>query len=112
MDEFSVTSEPKKNATVVMITGRVDSFTAEILDTKLSKIVQEQNKLVLDLQNVSYLSSAGVRAFLRVAQSAHKAGGDARLARVPKLVGEALYMVGVLEKLKAYPSVDEALASF
>ena len=112
MDEFSVTSEPKKNATVVMITGRVDSFTAEILDTKFSKIAQEQNKLVLDLQNVSYLSSAGVRAILRVAQSAHKVGGDVKLARVPKLVGEALYMVGVLEKLEAYPTVEEAMASF
>ena len=112
MNEFSVTSEQKRNATVVMITGRVDSFTAEILDTKFAKVVQEQNKLVLDLQNMSYLSSAGVRAILRVTQNAQKSGGDVKLARVPQLVAEALYMVGVLEKIKAYPSVEEALASF
>lgn len=112
MDDFSVTSELKRNAMVIMVAGRVDSVTAALLDAKLSQVVQDHNKLVLDLQNVSYLSSAGVRSILRVSQNAQKSGGDIRLARVPKLVAEALYMVGIMEKLKAFPSVEEALSGF
>lgn len=112
MDDLLITTELKKNATIVLISGRVDSATASMMDTKLAKVVQEHNQLVLDLHNVSYLSSAGVRAILRVSQTAQKSDGRVKLARVPKLVGEALYMVGVLEKLEAYPSVEEALASF
>ena len=112
MDDFSVKSERKGNATVVTISGRVDSVTAAAMDAELANIVRDNNKMVLDLKDVSYLSSAGVRAIVRVLHGAKKSGGGVKLASVPEHVIQVLQTVGMMEVLQAYPSVDEAVASF
>jgi anti-anti-sigma factor len=112
MDQFSVKSERKGNATVVAVSGRVDSVTAASLDAELDKILRESKRIVLDLNDVTYLSSAGVRAILRVSQSVQRSQGGVRLARTPSLVAQVLENVGVTQVLKSYSSVDEAVAGF
>lgn len=112
MDDFSVTRELNGNVAVVAISGRVDSFTATALDAELTKIVQENKKIVLNLKDVVYMSSAGVRAIVRALQSTQKSAGGVRLASLPEPVAQVLQTVGMLEILQSYPSVDEAVASF
>jgi anti-sigma B factor antagonist len=112
MDDFSVKSERNGNVTVVAVSGRVDSITAGALDEALEKILRENNKMVLDLKEMAYLSSAGVRAIVRVLHGAQKSGGGVKLASVPEHVVQVLQTVGMMEVLQAYPSVDEAVATF
>ncbi len=112
MDDFSVQSERRDKVTVVAVSGRVDSVTAATLDEELAKVVRDNKKVVLDLKNVSYLSSAGVRAILRASQTAQKSGGGVKLSQVPSLVLEVLDNVGVTQVLKPFSTVDEAVAGF
>lgn len=112
MDDFSINSEHNGQVMVVSIAGRIDSFTAATLDEELGKIVHENEMLVLDLNGVVYLSSAGVRSVVRVSKSAQKSGGGVRLARLPEHVADVLHTVGVMHVLQAHPSVEEAVASF
>jgi len=112
MDDFSIKSERNGNVTIVTISGRVDSVTAASLDSELAKIVREDKKIILNLKNMAYLSSAGVRAIIKALQSAQKSGGGVKLASVPEQVMEVLQTVGMMQMLQAYPSVDEAVASF
>ena len=112
MGEFSVNSERKGDVTVAAIVGRIDSVTATGLDKELEKIVHESKKVVLDLKGVVYLSSAGVRAIVKMLRSEQKSGGNVKLANMPYGVKEVLETVGMMELLKAYPTVDEAIASF
>ncbi len=112
MDDFSISRILSGDVAVVTVAGRVDSFTAATLDAELAKIVQENKKLVLDLKDMAYLSSAGVRAIMRALQTAQRSGGGVKLARVPALVDEVLQTVGVMQILDAHPSVDDAVAAF
>lgn len=112
MSDLTVHIRGNGNATVVVVSGRVDSVTAATLDTELGKIVQDDKKIVLDLKNVSYLSSAGVRAIVRVLQTAQKSGGGVKLASIPSHVEEVLQTVGMMHVFQSYPSVDEAASSF
>ena len=112
MEDFSVNTERNGKVTVVSVAGRIDSVTAATLDEELGKIVNDNKMLVLDLQDVVYLSSAGVRSVVRVSKSAQNSGGGVKLARVPEHVAEVLHTVGVMHVLQAHPSVDEAVASF
>jgi len=112
MDDFSIKSERNGNVTIVTISGRVDSVTAASLDSELAKIVREDKKIILNLKDMAYLSSAGVRAIIKALQSAQKSGGGVKLASVPEQVMEVLQTVGMMQMLQAYPSVDEAVASF
>jgi anti-sigma B factor antagonist len=112
MDKFSVQSDVSSDVAVVTASGRVDSETAPNLDAELSKVVVERNRIVLDLKGVEYLSSSGLRAIVRALQTAQAAGGGVKLASVSEPVETILRTVGMMEMLKMYPSVDEAVASF
>lgn len=109
MDELTVKSEIRKGAAVVTVSGRVDSVTAGALDEQLARIAKENSKLVLDMQGVTYLSSAGVRAIVRTLQSAQKAGGEVFLANVSDSVERVLETVGMLHLLRTFRAVDDAL---
>lgn len=112
MDDLSVKSEIKRNVAVVAVAGRVDSVTATIMEEQLAKIARENNKMILDLNGMTYLSSAGVRAIVKILQSTQKAGGGVKLANVSIAVSRVLETVGMLHLLQVFPSVDEAIATF
>ena len=90
----------------------MDSVTAGWLDEELGKILHADNRIVLDMKDVSYLSSAGVRAIVRTAQAAEKSGGSLKMARIPNQVMQVLENVGLTQIIRSFPSVDEAIASF
>ena len=113
MDNLSIqTTIANGGVAVVIIVGRLDSETSPMLDTELTKVVGGNVKLVLDLKDVEYMSSAGIRAIVKAAQTAQKSGGGVRLACAPESVKTILYTVGLLEKVQTYPTVNEAVASF
>jgi anti-sigma B factor antagonist len=112
MDKFSVHSDMNGDVAVVTASGRVDSETAPNLDAELVKAVGKKNKIVLDLKGVVYLSSAGLRAIVKVLQAAEAAGGGVKLASASEPVETVLRTVGMMDMLKMYPSVSEAAASF
>jgi len=112
MEEFSVKSEHKGDVIIAAVAGRIDSVTAANLDQELEKLVHGHEKVVLDLTDVAYLSSAGVRAIVKMLRNEQKTGGAVKLAAIPKTVAETLETVGMMELLKAYSTVEEAIASF
>jgi anti-anti-sigma factor len=111
MDGITVKNEIRKGAAVVTISGRVDSVTAEALEEQLAKIARENSRMVLDMHEVTYLSSAGVRAIVTTLQSVHKAGGGVLLANVSEAVERVLDTVGMLHLLRSFRTVDDALRS-
>jgi anti-sigma B factor antagonist len=112
MDKFSIQSDMNGEVAVVTASGRFDSETSPSLDAELSKIAAEKSKIVLDLGGVEYLSSAGLRAIVKALQATQRAGGGVKLACASEPVEVILRTVGMMEMLKIYPSVDEAVTSF
>ncbi|MBI5964213.1 MAG: STAS domain-containing protein [Chloroflexi bacterium] len=112
MDKYSVHSDMRGDVAVVTASGRFDSETAPSLDAELSKIAAEKNKIVLDLKGVNYLSSSGLRAIVKALQAVQKSGGGVRLACASEPVETILRTVGMMEMLKMYPSINDAVASF
>ena len=112
MTELTIHTDSTKDFPIIQVSGRIDSDSAPQLDEALAKIVQDHNKLVLNLQDVEYISSAGLRAIVRAYQAAKKQGGDVHLACVPAPVEGVLLTVGMNQMLKSYPNNQEAMASF
>ena len=75
MAEGNITSEvtKEKDWTVFAIAGRLDRMSASQSEEKADAVMASCTKFAVDLKGLSYLSSAGIRTLLRLAQKA-KAG--------------------------------------
>lgn len=66
--------------TVWNVVGRIDITTAETAYEKGNEILERADKLVLDMSNVEYLSSAGIRIIVRLFKAAKKQGKEFTVA--------------------------------
>ncbi len=113
MDMLSIETDNSQSVSVMKIKGRVDSETAPELDNALTKLLQaNKNKIVLNLQGVEFLSSAGLRAMVKALKDAQKSGGDVRLASVSQPIEVILRTVGMMQMFKMFSTSEEAATGF
>jgi anti-anti-sigma factor len=95
MDELKVTLERLESSVVLRAVGPVDSTTAASLQEPLLQAVESSSGAVqLDLAQVSYLSSAGMRVLLLAAKALQKRGERLRLLNVPQQIHSLLNLAG------------------
>lgn len=98
---------------VVAVSGRVDSSTAPDLESALKKLVEaEKTQIVLDLLDVEYMSSAGLRAMVSTLKAVKRVNGDLRVANPSARVDEVLRLAGLSSIFSIYRTRDEAIQSF
>jgi anti-sigma B factor antagonist len=113
MDNLLIVTDNTQNVAIMNVKGRVDSNTAPELGNALANLLNsDKNKIVLNLEAVEYLSSAGLRALVKALKDAQKSGGDLRLAAVSQPIEVILRTVGMMQMFKMYPSEQEAIAGF
>jgi anti-anti-sigma factor len=65
--------------------------------------------LVVDLEELRYISSMGLRSFISVAKTLQAKGGALRICRLRGLVKQVFEITGLLELFQVYESVEAAL---
>ena len=74
-DKLSFTERQTEHATVVAAAGRIDSSTSSLFEDELARVLDRASSaLVIDLTEVEYMSSAGLRVLLMTAKKAKAAG--------------------------------------
>lgn len=110
---MQIATQEQGNVAVVAVNGRVDSATAPDLESALKKLVEtEKTQIVLDLMDVEYMSSAGLRAMVSTLKSVKRVNGDLRVANPSPRVDEVLRLAGLTSIFSIYRSRDEAVQSF
>ena len=113
MADLLILTDSTQDVAIMNVKGRVDSNTAPELDSALANLLNsDRNKIILNLEAVEYLSSAGLRALVRALKDAQASGGDLRLASVSQPIEVILRTVGMLQMFKLYPSEQEAIVGF
>ena len=99
--------------TVVAIHGSVDSLNADQLTATFAEpIGRGRVALVADFSEVTYTSSAGLRALLATVKDCRRLGGDLRIAALQPQVARVLSISGFTSILKVFPDRASAVASF
>ena len=95
-----MTIEIKRNAeeTVIKIVGRLDTTTAPALDKTINEDIADTKYLVLDFEEVEYVSSAGLRVLLGAQKKMQKIG-SLKLVNVREEVMEVFEMTGFADIL-------------
>ena len=95
-----MTIEMKRNAeqTVIELAGRLDTTTAPALDQTINEDMGDTTHLVLDLKDLEYISSAGLRVLLSAQKKMQKIG-SMKVVNVREEVMEVFEMTGFADIL-------------
>ena len=76
LKELGVIKEIGPETVKFTITGRIYTYNADVLEKHLEQALQEkQYNIVLNMSQVEYISSSGIRVLLKTYMDAKKAGG-------------------------------------
>ena len=98
---------------VVTLSGSIAHEDIATVRNRLTDLVENKKvNIVLDLQDVSYLSSKLLAAFIDTQSSARKQNGDLKLARANDLIKDLFNMTLLINKMEICDSVEEACRAF
>jgi anti-anti-sigma factor len=97
-------------ATMLRVVGRVDSSVAKQLEAKVADVIARDGDIVVDLHEMNYVSSAGLRSFIMLAKHAHAKNHAISLCAMREEVTEIFEISGLLELFAVHDSVETALA--
>ena len=110
---MNISERTENDITVFVLQGRIDTQGAGDMDLALQAAVsQGKHKMVLDMTEVRYISSAGLRTLADVHSKNREAGGDLKLAALTLRVMRVFQIIGFDKFFDIYDTVDAALAGF
>ncbi len=108
-----ITTRQEAGILVCELSGRLDATSSEAAATELLALVAAGNaKLLLNLKTLDYVSSIGLRVFVRVAKATHAAGGALKLCSPTSSVAKVLEISGMDNLLDLHTEESAALAAF
>jgi anti-sigma B factor antagonist len=113
MDKLVISEELVDNVVVLKLHGIIDSGTAQFLEDKFNDLVASNNvRIVADLGDVNYISSAGWGIFVGEIKGIRQRRGDIKLAAMHPDVREVFELLEFNTLLQPYGTAEEALSVF
>jgi anti-sigma B factor antagonist len=110
---LDISVQSLKRVDLITLSGRVDSSTAPDLEETLEdRMNQGRHNLVLEMSDVNYLSSAGLRALVSALRTCKKKSGDVRIANPSERVSEVMSLAGLDSLFSMYDDVTVAVGSY
>jgi anti-anti-sigma factor len=114
MDEFKLEQVPCQlpNTVVLRPIGSIESSSVHVLEAKLSALASRSAmQLVIDMSSVTFLSSAGVGAFLGTVSQLRSQGGDLIFMNPAAIVSEVFDIINLSAFFRTIASLDELQSS-
>ncbi len=107
---MEITEKKQDSITILQVSGRLDSRTSTELEEKLNQAITDgENRLIIDFEDLSYISSAGLRVILKTAKMMKKNDGMLILCAMQDYVREVFEISGFDAFLPITTTSDDAL---
>jgi len=104
---------PGDNIGVIKVGGYIDTTTSSELERALGSLLKKgQYRIIVDLGDVDYISSAGWGIFISEIKGIKENSGDLKLVRMIPEVYEVFELLEFHYILKAYDTIEEAVDAF
>jgi anti-anti-sigma factor len=108
--EFEVEVERGDGQAVVRVSGEFDLAATHVVEEALLSVEDDQNRvIVLDLREVTFLDSTGLRTITSADHRARDAGHELRIVRGPEQIQKLLYVTGMDKILPLVDDPEESL---
>ncbi len=110
--DFEVTEY--KRSTVIYTSGRIDSYTAPEVEEALNQLIEKgQYNIIFDMRDVTFVSSAGWWALIRIQKEVKKMNrGELVLVKLDERIKESMDLVGIGPYFRVLDDLTEAVGSF
>jgi anti-sigma B factor antagonist len=111
MKEFEINLEELPDGiTLVHVAGSLDGHTFEYMEQALTNLFENgSTRLIMSLEEVEYISSAGAGVFIGTLSESHERGGDIVLLNPTEPVQEVFDMLGLSQLFKLAHTTEEAV---
>jgi anti-sigma B factor antagonist len=110
---MNVTERSANGVFILVLEGRIDSEGVDSLDLRLQAAAsQNKYKMILDMTDVRYINSVGLRVLADMLTRCKQNGGDLKLASLNSKVRRILEIIGFDRFFSVHDTVDEAVTAF
>lgn len=99
-----------RSITVLRLAGRLDATTVSQLERALTDVQFSGDRaIIIDLSDLTYISSSGLRVLLTGRSNARKRGSEVFLCRLRPSVREVFEMVGFTAVFTIFDTLEQAI---
>jgi anti-sigma B factor antagonist len=101
----------ERGCAIVAVTGEIDISTVAGLRERLYELAESGQQLIVDLDEVTFIDSAGLGALVGTSRRTAEKGGSLRAVCKNPQTRKLLWLTGVDRRIALEDSLDGALAS-
>lgn len=107
-----ITTRDEGDIKVVMLNGKLDTNTTPAAESEINALIEAgASKLLINFEQLSYISSSGLRLLLATAKRLKVEGGDLQVCSLNEMATEVFEISGFSTILKVFPNEQAALGS-
>ncbi len=109
---MDIICDKRESGTLLQVNGRMDAVSAPAFEKDFLQVMEGgETKVVVDLADLKYISSAGLRSILASAKKARKAGCTMHFCGLNGMVEEVFQVSGLGTMFSVSTTVEEAFES-
>ncbi|MFA6770005.1 MAG: STAS domain-containing protein [Bacteroidales bacterium] len=111
MIQISITR--KETPLILKLSGRLDALTADNFATSIKEyLIENDNCPIFDVENLEYISSAGLRIFLLLINEFEEVNKKIGIISPNEMVSEVFEISGIKDFINVFDSVNDAVSFF
>lgn len=109
MSGFEVSRNDYDQISVLYLSGFLDAHTAPKFEDGLQNLIKEDRvKIIVNLKNLDYISSAGLGVFMGFIEEIREKGGDIKLSNLSQKVYKVFDLLGFPALYEIYDDETQA----
>ena len=109
-EAWSVDSEDRSGIRLVQVSGSWDNTTHAAIKDRLDAVAAQPGlRIVLDLENLTYVNSTGLLLLARCQRERDAGGAFFGIAALNRRITRAMEMLGLDKKLRLFSTVEDAV---
>lgn len=107
---MEITAEEKNNILILSVSGMLDASNYLVLEEVIQSHISDGSRfIVFNLHNLEYMSSAGVRVFIKVYRTICAKGGAITFSSLQPFVLEIFEIAGLTSNFSIFPDDEQAV---
>ena len=109
---MELTTRDEGDIKVIMLNGKLDTNTTPAAESEINALIDAgASKLLINFEQLSYISSSGLRLLLATAKRLKGNGGNLQVCSLNEMATEVFEISGFSTILKVFPNEQAALGS-